>query len=154
MADYARKGDQARWMSSQSRQTRRLRTARPRRGHVAGPTFIAQGQITMDTFFPPKLVTIDPVSEGDYPEHKQIVAVDGWLSVGGPVMVSWSYNEGYFYEEHEISGGSNRIVLPEPFLIENGDTFGGEWIRPVIAEEPAFDCFHIALTPIIETVPV
>lgn len=158
MADYARPGDHARNARSMAEQMRRQRTGRPRRGHVPSPTWVMEGQITMDRFFPPALITLDPVSEGDYPEYKRIVAVDGWLSIGS-CTINWRANDNYFYEGHAIEGGTKRVVLdgqggrPEPYIIENGD-FGGEFIAPEIAEEPPFDAFHLSCIIIVEVVPI
>lgn len=153
MAYFAR-NDAIRAERARREVMRRLTTNRPRRAHVPSPTWTMEGQITMERYFPPALVTIDPVSDDAYPEHKQVVAVDGWLSVAGPVTISWRHNTGYFYENHEIEGGSNRVVLPEPFLIENGELYGGEFLQPEIIAVPAFACFHLSCIAIIETVPI
>lgn len=160
MADYARPGDVARGHRSLQEQMRRIKTRRPLRGHVPSPTWQMYGGVTLGTVFLPALITIDPVSEGDYPEHKQIVAVDGYSTGGGDVEISWQDNTGYFYEGHIILGGSgsNRVVLPEPYIIENwpgtGFDYGGQWIRPSVQAEPAFPVSEIALVAIVEVVPV
>ncbi len=164
MADYARRGDQAQWMANQARQTARMRTARPRRGAMPALSWAMEGPITLDRFFLPTMNTIDPLGDGVYPEHKQIVAVDGWLHSGGNVLISWQANDSYFYEEHLIvvgeSGQGNRIWFdgqdgrPTPFIIENGDVFSGEFPRPEIQEEPAFPALHLACFALYETVPI
>lgn len=137
---------------------RRVTTTRPKRAHVKTLSFVKGGQITLATFFVPAKVTIDPV-EHDHPEHKQVVAIDGWLS-SGEVTISWQHNTGYFYEDHVIAGGTNLIVFdglggrPDPFLIESDDIYHGEFLRPEVQEEPALASFEIGLYVTIETVPV
>ncbi len=154
MADYARRGDQAQWMRNQAEQMRRMRTARQRRAHVKTLTFREPGEITFVTFFEPCEIAINPAGSRDYPEHKQIVAINGWGNTG-EVTVNWQHNTGYFYEGHVVSGGTgNRIILPEPFLIEEDPDFGGEWIRPEIAEEPAFTAANFSFSFTVETVPI
>lgn len=159
MADYYRQGDQARSARSQAESIRRLRTRRPRDTNVPSLGWHLYGQVTLDWVFIPQPVALDAGLNGA-PEHKQIVAIDGWLSAS-EVTLDWEHNSGYFYEGHVISGGSgNRIVFdgqsgrPDPFIIENGDVYGGEWLRPVVAEEPAFPAFLLCAAVFIETVPV
>lgn len=145
MADYARPGDQARWARSTAEQVRRLRTRRPLRGTVPAPTFIIEGEITTDIVLPPKLI----VSEGGpYPEFKQIIGFDGWLGTGGPVTISWHSNAGAIYTGHEINGGSNPIVLDEPFIVE-----GREWIQiQITAAAPG--SYTLSCASIAEMVPI
>jgi hypothetical protein len=161
MAGSPQRGDSARLARSFSEQLRHLRTARPKRAHVKTLSFIMEGGITLDRVFPPALVTIDPASS-DYPEYKRIVAIDGWLSTGGPVIIDWFSNDGTFYSGHEITTtpGTNRVLFdglsgrPEPVLIENGDTLGGEFLQPIISDEPVDTAIHLSCMVIIETVPV
>ncbi len=146
MAYYARSGDSVRTGRSQAHQMRRQRTLRPRRGGIPAPTFIIAGEVTTDILMPPKLI----VSEGgDYPEFKQIVGFDGWLSIGGPVTVNWYSNSSALLLGHEIIGGSNPVTLAEPFIIEDR-----EWIKMEIADTTAFPCFTLAAAIILEVVPV
>lgn len=149
MADYARRGDSARDQRNMSEQIRRLRTRRPLRGAVLTETWMMEGDITTDRYFTPRLITI---GQGDYPEFKQIIAFDGWLNTGGPVTVSWGSNTTTIASGHAISGGTNRLVLPTPFVIENG-IYEGEFIQPSIDIAPA-SCRNLGLMAIIETVPV
>ncbi len=158
MADYARR-DALRDQRRRAESNRRLRTRRPVRGHVPSPTWAMEGQVTYERFFLPILVTLDPREEGDYPEYKRIVGVDGWVS-NSAVAVSWAHNDGYLYENHAISVvGPNRVMFdglsgrPEPFVIAYGE-IGGEFIRPEILEEPAEPTFHLSCIAILETVPV
>lgn len=156
MTLYARDDDGARNQWRLQRNLNRQRTRRPLRGHVPSPTWVIEGAITLSRFIPPAHITIDPVSHGDLPEHKQIVAVDGWSHSGGDVLISWQHNTGYFLENHLIVGGegSNRVVLPDPYIIEYEGGFGGEWIRPEIQEEPEVPSLHLSLVVIVEAVPV
>jgi hypothetical protein len=157
MAYFAR-SDAVRAERSRREVMRRVTTTRPKRAHVKTLSFVKSGQITLATFFIPGKVTTDPV-EHDHPEHKQVVAIDGWLSVG-EVTISWQHNLGYFYEDHVISGGSNPIVFdgregrPDPFLIERDEVFHGEFLRPEVQEEPAIESYEIGLYVTIETVPI
>lgn len=156
MADYARRGDQAQWMRNQAEQTRRMRTARPRRGGIPAPAFTKEGIITVDRVFAPCLFTVEPDFGSDLPEHKQIVGFDGWLGNGASVTITWASNEGFIHEGHVISGssgaGGNRVVLDEPFIIENG-IYGGEFIQPQITAVE-FSPIDLSCIVIIETVPI
>jgi hypothetical protein len=155
---YFARSDAVRAERARREAMRRVTTTRPRRAHHKTIGFVDRGQITLATFFVPQKVTIDP-AERDHPEHKAIVAIDGWLSTG-VVTVSWQHNTGYFYEGHVISGGSNPIVFdglegrPTPWLIENGETFHGEFLRPEVQEEPESDAFSIGLYITIDNIPV
>lgn len=149
MADYARRGDQSRDSRRNAESVRRLRTRRPLRGHVPSPTWVVSGTITTDIYLPPALVAIDPHSGGDYPEHKQIIAFDAFLQ-SGLVTLNWKSNDGYIYTGHNVESGTNRLVLDEPFLIENG-AFGGEWIQPEI--DDATGAANLSCVFIVETVP-
>ncbi len=156
MADYARRGDQAQWMRNISEQARRLKTARPRRGGAPAPGWAWYGDVTLDTFFPPQLLTIDPVDEGEYPEYKRIVGFDGWLLTGS-VEVAW-YSEELgtpILSSHDIVAGGgigNRVMLDEPYIIENG-VRGGEMIQPYVLGITGTPR-HLTCTFIVETVPV
>ncbi len=156
MSDYSRRGDQAQWMRSISEQVRRSRTARPRRGGVPAPGWAWHGAVTLDTFFPPQLLTIDPVDEGEYPEYKRIVGFDGWL-LGGSVTVTW-YSEELgtpIYVGHTIVGAggiANRVMLEVPYIIENGSR-GGEMIQPLVTAVSGSP-EHLTCSFIVETVPV
>lgn len=149
MADYARPGGQARWMRSQGEQIRRLRTRRPLRGHVPAPTWALLGEIPEATM-PPLFIPVDPFSEGDYPEYKRIVAVDGRLE-SGSVTINWFWDGDWFYEGHVITpGGDNRIELPTPYIIDGTD--GGEWIGPDVVDSTSG--VTLSATIIVETVPI
>lgn len=142
MSDYPR-SDAIRAHRRQLEAQRRLRTRRPLKHHVASPTWQWFGLVTNDSYFLPKKIADDPLGDGDYPEWKAIFFVDGWLSVGGPVVINWRWNDGYFYEGHEISGGSNPIEIDPPFVIENDDVHG-QWIQPEIVDVPDFPSYHLA----------
>lgn len=157
MAGYARRSA-IRSARAQQESIRRLRTRRPRNWHVASPGWSEQN-ITLATVFTPHLVTVDPMGQGDYPQHKQIVAVDGWHNGGGDVHLAWEYNTGYFLDEHILLGGSgsNRVYLEEPFIIHppNFGVFGGQFIRPEVIEEPEFPVpGPIGVYFIVETVAI
>ncbi len=151
MADYARRGEFARATRRQAEQIRRLKTQRPRRGHVKTLTWIMEGEATEDRFFPPALITIDPVSDGDYPEYKQVVAVHGIVE-GGSVTVTWRGNEGIFHTGHVITAGGSAVTLAEPYIIDNSFSFG-DWVFPIItAVDDSPTGLSCAL--IVETVPI
>ena len=158
MADHYRRGDQARSSRTQAERMRRVLTGRPRDTNVPSLGWHVYGAVTLEWVFIPQPVALDAGENGE-PEHKQVVAIDGWLSTS-TVTLNWQHNTGYFYEGHTISGGSgNRIVFdgqsgrPDPFIIENGD-YGGEWLRPEVAEEPESPAFYLCAAVFIETVPV
>jgi hypothetical protein len=150
MADYARRGDSARTQSSHGRQLRRLRTKRPLAGHVPSPTWVMEGAIDGDRVFPPAPVLIDPGGDGVYPEFKQIIAFDGWLSTG-EVGIDWFDNATQIGSTHTITAGGvdNRLVLADPWIV---DGVVNSWIRPVIAAVTGSP-LHLSCVYIIETVP-
>lgn len=157
-----KRGDVARIAANHAKQLRHERTARPKRAHVKTLGWLTYGALDADTLFIPQLVTIDPADD-DYPEYKQVVGVDGWLGAGGPAEVTWQYNTGLFLTGHVITAGqqgaSNRVMLdglsgrPDPFIIENGATYGGEFLGPVMYT-PGSGSTDMGLYLIIETVPV
>jgi hypothetical protein len=149
MAGYARRPDSARTLQTVHRQLRRQRTKRPRRGHSPSPTFIVAGEITLDTFIPPKLIVVDPLGNGALPEYDRIVAVDGWCGTGG-VTVTWVAESAIFHSGHEVSGTSNREELEEPLVLEDGSM----WVQPQIATVDEFGAFNISLAVLLETVPL
>lgn len=161
MAPYARR-DAARAAREREAKLHRVRIARPKRGGVPALGFAMYGQITLATTFVKQVLAIDPLGESYLPEHKQIVGVDGWLSVG-EVTVSWTWNDGIFYPDHVITAGeegaSNRIMFdgrsgrPTPFIVEIEALLQGEWIRPEVSEEPGSMSFDINCVPLIESVP-
>ena len=91
------------------------------------------------------------MEDGDYPEYKQIVAVDG-RTAAGEVTVSWQHNTGYFHTGHTIVSGNSRVVLPTPFIIENDVTLIGQFIRPEIEEEPAVPTSDLLCIAIVDGV--
>jgi hypothetical protein len=151
MADYARRGDSARTQSSHGRQLRRLRTKRPLAGHVPSPTWVMEGAIDGDRVFPPAPVLIDPGGAGVYPEYKQIIAFDGWLSTG-EVGIDWRDNSSIINTvTHTITAGAdNRLVLTDPWII---DGVVNSWIQPVIVAVTGSP-MHLSCVYIIETVPI
>lgn len=117
-------------MRSTSEAVRRQKTQRPRRGGAKTFTIHVYGDIDIGTYVLPTKVMLDETD--DYPEHKQIVAVDAVL-VTGSLTMSWSsLSLGEFYAGHDVTGdGADNFVLfdglggrPEPFLIENASRFG------------------------------
>lgn len=167
MALYAQRRDSAGAIVNHARQLNHIRTSRPLRGSTPTPCFQWYGAVNLELAFLPVKVRIDPVGDGDLPEHKAIVAVDAfqfhdvdtvwnWQSSGTPGIPA----AGYFFEGHVISGGDgNRVVFdgqggrPEPFIIENGD-YEGQWIRPEIQEEPPFTVIGITLAFEVRSIPV
>ncbi len=135
---------------------RRGRTRRPRDAGVFTFTDKLQGEITIGSVFIPTKIAIDPADD-TVPEWKAVVALDAWLATGA-VVLNWNHNSGNFFEGHEVAGGSNPVVLdgqdgrPPPFLIENGDTFVGEWIRAEIVEAVGATFLGVAWS--VHTVPV
>lgn len=163
MASNPQRGDDARLQRSQLEQMRRVWTGRPRDTNVPSLGWHCYGQVTLAWTFLPQPVGLD-AGENDEPEHKQVVAIDGYLETEGvDVILDWAHNGGTFYNGHTIVAGgqgtTNRKVFdglsgrPDPFIIENGD-LGGEWIRPVVAEEPDVPAFLLCAVVFIETVPV
>lgn len=155
--DYPRR-DAVRAQRARYEAQRRIRTSRPRRGGLPFITWAMEGLITLDRFFLPHPATIDPLQEGYLPEYKQILAIDGWLHAGGDVTISWQGNDDYFYLNHLIVAGgfgnANRIWLDEPFIIENGETFGAESVRPEIQLEPEYPAANLACYALYEVIPV
>jgi hypothetical protein len=133
MTLYARRGDAARATRRDSEALRRQRTGRPRIGHVYTLNFVWAGEMPSnptDMLIPPALITIDPSGEGDYREFKQIIGFDAWLR--GEVTLKWMHNLGDIHTGHAISGGSgNRVMLDEPYIIEN-TIFLGQFIQPEV----------------------
>ncbi len=155
MTLYARRGDAARTARRDGESIRRIRTGRPRVGHVYTLNFVWAGTLPTnptDMLIPPALITIDPVGDGDYPEYKQIIGFDAWII--GEATLKWMSNSGNIVVDHLISGGSgNRYMLDEPFIIENGPFFGGEFIQPEVLDlfPTSRDMTAMCL---IETVPI
>ncbi len=152
MSRYPVKGDAARLIHSHAVQLNGIRVQRPRNSHVKTLNFEKEGPITMDRFFSPALVTIDPKDSGQVVEYKRIIAVAGWLNVG-EIDISWETNGSYFFENHHISGGLNYQELDDPFVISNESTMG-QFIRPELLEEPPFPAFNFTGMVIIETSPI
>lgn len=149
MADYAQRGDSARTQANHGRQLRRLRTRRPLAGHVPSPTFIMEGLVTGDRVFPPAPVLIDPGGDGVYPEFKQIIAFDGFLS-DGSVDIDWFDNATQIGTTQTITAGAdNRLTLDDPWIV---DGVVQSWIRPTIVGA-AGGAQHLSCVYIIETVP-
>ncbi len=149
---YPLKGDAARLIHNHAVQLNSLRVQRPRNSHVMTINFEKEGPITFDRFFSPALVTVDPRTTGQVPEHKQVIAVAGWLN-SGEVVMSYQHNTGYFFENHVISGGFNYEELEEPFVVQNG-FFKGEYVRPELQEEPDIPSYNLVCMVIIECSPI
>lgn len=141
MADFPRRMDQAQWARNQAEQTRRIRTNRPKNWDDHTPTFIIPGPITVDLFVPPKLII---PGTPNHPCYKRILGFDGWLNSGGPVTINWNNNAGVLLAGHEISGGSNPVDLPTPFVINER-----QWIQIEITAAPGFN-FHLGAAIILE----
>lgn len=156
MAGYARRSA-VRQARQQQEAQRRLRTRRPRNWHIASPGWIVY-DIDLSYVFIPHLVTVDPMGQGEYPQHKQIVAVDGYSTGGGDLNLAWQHNTGYFVDEHIIVGGSgsNRLYLDEPFVIHPPDfgVYGGQFIRPEVQSEPTVAIPAVGVYFIVETVAI
>lgn len=163
MASNPQRGDLARMQRNQLERMRLVWTSRPKDTNVPSLGWHCYGQVTLAWEFLPQPIGLD-AGENDEPEHKQIVAIDGYLKTEGvDVVVDWAHNTGTFYNGHVITAGeqgaANRTVFdglsgrPEPFIIQNGDR-GGEWAKPVIAEEPELPAFLLACVVFVETVPV
>lgn len=161
MADYARPGNSARAARTQAESIRRLRTRRPLNGHVPAPTFGMEGPVSSARKFARSFVTLDPGGDGDYPEHKQIIAFHGYLdgdSAGdATATIQWTGNDEIIAgaESHIIlSQTVNWLYLDEPYII-NTDTYGGVWIRPEILSTLSVDAdATLSCAFVIETVPV
>lgn len=151
MADYPRR-DAIRAQRDRHEQLRRLRTDRPMHGGAPVLSYFMEGQITFDRRFGPALITRDPLEQGYLAEHKEIIAVDGYLETG-VCTVYWRHETDIFVAEHNISGGSNRIILPEPYIIEN-TTFGGSYPQPVILADPAVASYNLTCYLICQRVPL
>lgn len=152
MSKYPLKGDAARLIHSHAVQLNTVRVQRPRNAHVKTLNFEKEGPITLDRFFAPALVTIDPLINGQVVEYKRIIAVAGWLG-SGSVTISYLHNSGYFFEGHVITGGFNYQELEEPFVIGNG-AVKGEYLAPELQEEPDLPAFNLTCMVIIETSPI
>lgn len=156
---YLPRNDAVRAERARREVMRRVTSARPRRAHVKTLTFREPGEITLATFFEPAEIAINPRGDDNRQEYKRIVAVNGWGS-SGEVLISWQYNTGYFFENHMVSGNvGNRVVFdglggrPEPFIIEESELYGGEWIRPEVQEEPVFPASNFSFSFTVETIP-
>lgn len=156
MAEQPQQGDAIRTLYSSAKQIQRERTRRPPRGHVAAPSWTMEGVPAETRFFGRCLICIDPMGDGEYPESKRIIGVHGFIEGGtGSVTVGWYGNYGLIHAGHEIAIDGeigNRVLLPEPYIIDNG-IMGGEFIVPSIT---AVDGSPIGLTcaAIVETVPL
>lgn len=151
---YPLKGDAARLIHNHAVQLNSLRVQRPRNSHVMTLNWEKEGAITLDRVFGPAKVSIDPRVTGKVPEHKEVVAVDGWIQGGGDCVVSFIGHEGYFYEDFVISAGtSNYQELDPPFVIQNG-IWKGEFIQPELQSEPEFPAFMLVVMVTIETSPI
>lgn len=155
MSDYPRR-DALKEQRRRAVNIWRAKTTRKLRGGVPAPGWSWFGPVTLDTYFSPQLVTLDPREVGDYPEYKRIVGFDGWL-LSGSVEVSWaSYELGtYIKTGHDIVGGAgitNRVMLDEPYVITYG-VRGGELIQPLITDVEG-DAQHLSCIFLVETVPI
>lgn len=154
MAGYARKGDTGRDLRRQYEGMRRQQTGRPLRGGSPTLTWGIEGAITTGRDLRWVLITIDPVSQGDYPEHKQIVAV--WAMSAFAATLRWEYDDGttsgILVASQTVTGdGSDKYVLPDPFIIDAEAQ--GVWIRPKVLTVPSpFNGISFAVTT--EVVPV
>ena len=150
---YPLKGDAARLIHNHAVQLNSLRVQRPRNSHVMTLNWEKEGDITLDRVFGPAKVSIDPRVTGKVPEYKEVVAQDGWVQGGGPVIISFKSNDGYFFEDFSIEGSSNYLELDPPFVVQNG-IFKGEFIQPELQAEPEFPAFTLVVMVTIETSPI
>lgn len=154
MADYARQGNNIRASRSLAEQVRRIRVARPKRGHAPVIGWHLEGDITYDRDFTPQLVRLE--EDDPWQEYKDLIGFDGYLKTGGPITINWRSNDGYLLLGHQVTtagaGNANRVFLGDPFIVENG-TFNGEFILPEIDTISAAST-HLAVYALFRKVPV
>ncbi len=151
MADYARRGDQARGMRSVQAQVQRLRTRRPRRGHVPVPGWTWFGVVDDLTYFPPALILLDPAGNDEYPEHKQIIGFDGFVLSGGSLTLDWQHvGIATILADHFVEGPSSRVLLDDPYIVDLAVS-DGLLLQPEITDHDGAE--HVSLFYIVETVP-
>lgn len=147
---YTDRPDLARSYRSQSEGLRRVRTRRPLNDNVPTPGWHIEGAITVGRQIGPHLLRI----YDDHPEHKELLGFNAWLLSGGPVVIQWTVNAGVLLESHTISSGvDNEVLLPEPYIVENGET-GGEFLRPVISSVTGTPTAPLCLFFYARTVPI
>lgn len=154
MSDYARRGDQAQWMANQSRQMRRVRTARPLRGGAPSLSWHITGGVTGGMAIGKHPVSLDPTEEGEVPEYKTIVGFDGYVVDGGDVTIAWeSLDSGIFSPDIELTVNPNRVLLAEPYIIEN-EPDQAEWIGPTIIADPIQPTDYIVCALVFNRTPI
>lgn len=154
MSDYPRR-DALKDQRRRAANIWRAKTTRKLRGEAPTITWVLEGPITTGRFGCYKSICLDPLGEGDYPQYKRIVGVEGALDAG-TVTIHWGSDNGTGISldvpSQEIAGVGNYYELPVPYVIGNG-TYGREWFWFTIQsveDEPR----NLSCELILETVPV